>query len=154
MAASSSSSGSSDQRRARFDASSSEPSHYGSSNNNSSFDDSFVSATSSVSEITGTDSSMAAAGQYQAADDQSDPSTLTDEEREALAQANMWQEIANQSRQDGGTGAKGALDAADWAISRSLEQKMKSVDDANASCEGPDPKKPRIVEDESMTESV
>uniref|UniRef100_A0A6U3Z6P5 EF-hand domain-containing protein n=1 Tax=Ditylum brightwellii TaxID=49249 RepID=A0A6U3Z6P5_9STRA len=42
------------------------------------------------------------------------------EEQDALAQAELWLKIAEQSKQGGGTEAKGASDAADWAISRSL----------------------------------
>lgn len=42
------------------------------------------------------------------------------EEENALAQANMWQEIADQSKQGAGQGPAGAGDAAAWAIQRSL----------------------------------
>jgi len=41
------------------------------------------------------------------------------EEEDALAQAEIWMEIANQSKSNGAPDAKGASDAADWAISRS-----------------------------------
>lgn len=48
----------------------------------------------------------------------------------------MWQAIANQSKQDGGQNASGAGDAADWAISRSLnamntpgEQPTRTIND-------------------------
>mmetsp|Transcript_25408 Transcript_25408/g.54653 ORF Transcript_25408/g.54653 Transcript_25408/m.54653 type:complete len:1087 (+) Transcript_25408:346-3606(+) len=93
---------------------------------------------------------VAVAGKYQALDDQmGDGGPPTEEEREALAQANMWQEIANQSKQDSSNKAQGALDAADWAISRSLEQKMKDAD-APASSGDPDRKKSRIEDDESV----
>eukprot|EP01082_Thalassiosira_pseudonana_P010778 g10422.t1 g10422 contig4:1849285-1852582(-) len=44
---------------------------------------------------------------------------MTQEEQDALAQASMWQEIANQSKSEGRQDAAGAA-AADWAISRSL----------------------------------
>ena len=71
---------------------------------------------------------VAAAGTYQAVDDTFGAGGQTQEERDALAQANMWQEIANQSRQEGGAEAEGAKDAADWAISRA----MKSASDAAA----------------------
>ncbi|KAL7534749.1 hypothetical protein ACHAXR_006057, partial [Thalassiosira sp. AJA248-18] len=71
---------------------------------------------------------VAAAGTYQAMDDTFGAGGQTQEERDALAQATMWQEIANQSRQEGGAEAKGAKDAADWAISRA----MKSASDAAA----------------------
>merc|ERR1712157_679067 len=42
------------------------------------------------------------------------------EEQDALAQAEIWMAIAAQSKQESRTEAKGASDAADWAISRSL----------------------------------
>jgi hypothetical protein len=41
-------------------------------------------------------------------------------EQEALAQAHIWEKIAAQSKSDGTAVSKGAIDAADWAISRSL----------------------------------
>ncbi|KAL3827045.1 hypothetical protein ACHAXA_007552 [Cyclostephanos tholiformis] len=41
-------------------------------------------------------------------------------EQDALAQANMWQEIADQSKVEARQGPAGAGDAAAWAISRSL----------------------------------
>jgi len=50
----------------------------------------------------------------------SNAGNISKEEQDALAQASMWQEIANQSKQDGGPDSSGAGDAADWAISRSL----------------------------------
>jgi len=90
---------------------------------------------------------VAAAGKYQALDDQT--GAPTEEEREALAQASLWQEIANQSKIDSATSAQGAVDAADWAISRSLEQKMRGVPDASASSD-PDATKPQIEDDESV----
>jgi hypothetical protein len=46
--------------------------------------------------------------------------SISKEEQDALAQASMWQAIANQSKQDGVPDSSGAGDAADWAISRSL----------------------------------
>lgn len=52
---------------------------------------------------------VAAAGKYQALDDQT--GAPTEEEREALAQASLWQEIANQSKIDSATSAQGAVDA-------------------------------------------
>ena len=60
-----------------------------------------------------------AAATYQAMDDHGVGGSLsTEEEREALAQANMWQEIARQSKTDSSAEVtKGAVDAADWAIS-------------------------------------
>lgn len=42
------------------------------------------------------------------------------EEQDALAQAEIWMAIAAQSKHEGLAEAKGASDAADWAISRSL----------------------------------
>jgi hypothetical protein len=42
------------------------------------------------------------------------------EEQEALAQAEIWTAIAEQSRQEAETTDQGAADAADWAITRSL----------------------------------
>jgi len=42
------------------------------------------------------------------------------EEKDALAQADIWMTIAKQSKDKGASGPKGASDAADWAISRSL----------------------------------
>ncbi len=50
----------------------------------------------------------------------SNTGNISKEEQDALAQASMWQAIANQSKQDGGPDSSGAGDAADWAISRSL----------------------------------
>jgi hypothetical protein len=60
-----------------------------------------------------------AAATYQAMDDQFVGGRLsTEEEREALAQANMWQEIARQSKPDSSVEVtKGAGDSVDWAIS-------------------------------------
>jgi len=49
------------------------------------------------------------------------------EEKDALAQADIWMTIAKQSKNEGSSGAKGASDAADWAISRSLTA-MKNAD--------------------------
>eukprot|EP00978_Attheya_sp_CCMP212_P008922 scaffold21045_cov45-Attheya_sp.AAC.2 len=49
------------------------------------------------------------------------------EEKDALAQAEIWMAIAAQSKQDGSTEPKGASDAADWAISRSLSA-LRSAD--------------------------
>jgi len=42
------------------------------------------------------------------------------EEQEALAQAEVWMAIADQSRQEADAETPGARDAADWAIARSL----------------------------------
>jgi hypothetical protein len=61
---------------------------------------------------------------------------ISKEERDALAQASMWQAIANQSKQGGGQDAAGAGDAAAWAISRSLnalnspgEKRSRTIND-------------------------
>jgi hypothetical protein len=98
-----------------------------------------------------------AAATYQAMDDQGVGGILsTEEEREALAQASMWQEIARQSKTDSSFEAtKGAVDAADWAISlarKRMEDKHESlsyiglVDELGET----DAKKPRIQDDESV----
>ncbi|KAL7520504.1 hypothetical protein ACHAWX_005226 [Stephanocyclus meneghinianus] len=71
---------------------------------------------------------VAAAGQYQAMDGEVgqsppiDASLATEEERDALAQAEMWRAIAKQSKQDISSASQGASEAADWAISRSLRK--------------------------------
>jgi len=44
------------------------------------------------------------------------------EEEDALAQAEIWMSIAAQSKSENSTATKGAIDAADWAISRSYKQ--------------------------------
>ena len=82
---------------------------------------------------------VAAAGTYQAMDDLTageGTSYPTQEERDALAQAEMWQTIADQSRQEGGLESKEAQDAAgsaaDWAISRRLEQISSGTGAADA----------------------
>lgn len=88
---------------------------------------------------------VAAAGKYQAIDDQGVGHGLpTEEEREALAKADMWQTIANQSKQNSSSDAKGAEDAADWALDRIMKG------GAEASGGDPDPKKPRVADDESV----
>jgi hypothetical protein len=76
---------------------------------------------------------VAAAGQYQAMDEQHDSSQSgkapDDEEREALAQAEMWKAIAEQSKQSNKQEkkeTKGASDAAEWAITRSLAKHKAS----------------------------
>jgi len=100
---------------------------------------------------------VAAAGKYQAMEDRTTDGDggypPHEEEREALAQATMWEDIAKQSRRvaGGGEETRGALDAADWAISRSLERKMSEA----AGATGPgvsesDAKEPRIMDDESV----
>ena len=67
-----------------------------------------------------------AAGLFQAKDDST--SHRTPEEKEALREAEMWQAIADQSKQDSQE-VSGAAEAAEWAISRSLEQTSKSPDE-------------------------
>jgi len=66
----------------------------------------------------------------------SNTGNISKEEQDALAQASMWQAIANQSKQDGGPDSSGAGDAADWAISRSLialnspgEKRSRTIND-------------------------
>ncbi len=94
---------------------------------------------------------------YQAMDDQGLGDSLsTEEEREALAQASMWQEIARQSKTDSSVKAtKGAVDATDWAIS--LARKRIENENEGKSYIGladelgeTDAKKPRIQDDESV----
>jgi hypothetical protein len=55
------------------------------------------------------------------------------EEQEALAQAEIWTAIAEQSKQEEETADQGAADAADWAISRSLnalvEAELSGIND-------------------------
>jgi len=62
---------------------------------------------------------VAAAGTYQAMDDSGvgDTGPKTQEEKDALASASMWQEIADQAKPQGGKD-EGAADAAKWAIER------------------------------------
>lgn len=67
-----------------------------------------------------------AAGLFQAKDDSTGPRTL--EENEALREAEMWQAIADQTKQESHE-VSGAAEAAEWAISRSLEQTNKSPDE-------------------------
>ena len=69
-----------------------------------------------------------AAGKYQAMDDESlSDRPPTDEERAALAQADMWEAIASQSKQ--GSGAAAAEEAADWAISRAMTKSSEGKAD-------------------------
>eukprot|EP00536_Pseudo-nitzschia_multiseries_P017773 jgi/Psemu1/321236/estExt_fgenesh1_pm.C_18040001 len=55
------------------------------------------------------------------------------EEQEALAQAEIWSAIAEQSKQESESTPQGAADAADWAISRSLnalvEAELSGIND-------------------------
>merc|ERR1711915_1048994 len=52
-------------------------------------------------------------------------SNVNDEEKDALAQAEIWMAIAEQSKTEGSQDA-GASDAADWAIARSLSALKKA----------------------------
>jgi hypothetical protein len=64
---------------------------------------------------------VAAAGKYQAIDEQL--GSPSEEEREALAEAQLWQTIATHSKSESFAEADDSAGAAaDWAISRSLEQ--------------------------------
>mmetsp|Transcript_6487 Transcript_6487/g.9465 ORF Transcript_6487/g.9465 Transcript_6487/m.9465 type:complete len:106 (+) Transcript_6487:302-619(+) len=63
---------------------------------------------------------VAAAGKYQAIDEQL--GQASEEELEALAEANMWKTIATHSMESGAETDDSAVAATDWAISRSLEQ--------------------------------
>ena len=51
---------------------------------------------------------------------------LGQEENDALAQAKKWEAIAAQSKNEASAAAKGASEAADWAISRSLKTLQNS----------------------------
>ena len=53
------------------------------------------------------------------------------EEQDALAQAEIWMAIAEQSKQDTEQEAKGASDAADWAIARSLSLLVQAEQGGN-----------------------
>ena len=65
---------------------------------------------------------VAAAGKYQATDEQGQ-GQASEEEREALAGAKMWQKIASHSKSESVTeNDESAAAATDWAISRRLEQ--------------------------------
>lgn len=56
----------------------------------------------------------------------------TQDEEDALAQASMWQAIANQSKPEAQQGPAGAGDAAAWAIQRSLKALDTSADSSSA----------------------
>ena len=47
-----------------------------------------------------------------------DTGPKTQEEKDALASASMWEEIANKAKPRGGGKDEGAADAAKWAIER------------------------------------
>jgi len=68
---------------------------------------------------------VAAAGKYQAIDEQQ-LGQASEEELEALAEANMWKTIATHSKESVTETDDSAAAATDWAISRSLEQIGKS----------------------------
>ena len=63
---------------------------------------------------------VAAAGTYQAIDDSLGGGAPQNEEEEALAQAKMWEDIANQSKPKSKQ-SSGAGDAADWALDRAMK---------------------------------
>jgi len=63
---------------------------------------------------------VAAAGKYQAIDEQL--GHASEEELEALAEANMWKTIVTHSKESVTETDDSAIAATDWAISRSLEQ--------------------------------
>lgn len=64
-------------------------------------------------------------------DDAQEKKKPTAEEQEALAQADLWMSIAESSKQDKKYEARGASDAADWAISRSLTALRHAERDAS-----------------------
>jgi len=57
------------------------------------------------------------------------PSTTLQDEHDALAQANLWAAIAAQSKGEESSASKGARDAADWAIDRSLSA-LRHIDES------------------------
>ena len=100
-----------------------------------------------------------AAATYQAIDDHGVGGNLsTEEEREALAQAKYWQEIARQSKTDSSVETtKGAVDAAEWAISLARKrisetpsQEINPYKDWVDEQDDKDAKKPRHDDDESV----
>lgn len=100
-----------------------------------------------------------AAATYQAIDDHGVGGNLsTEEEREALAQAKYWQEIARQSKPDSSVETtKGAIDAAEWAISLARKrinetpsQENNPYKDRFDEEDDKDAKKPRHDDDESV----
>ena len=100
---------------------------------------------------------VAVASQYQAMDEaigQSPPvdaNLATEEERDALAQAELWHAIAQQSKQDISSTSEGAKEAADWAISRSL---AKHSAPASSVTDQPDTKISKIETYEDDDQSV
>lgn len=101
-----------------------------------------------------------AAATYQAIDDHGVGGNLsTEEEREALAQAKYWQEIARQSKTDSSSveTTKGAVDAAEWAISLARKrinetpsQEISPYKDWFDEEDDKGAKKPRHDDDESV----
>ncbi|VEU39096.1 unnamed protein product [Pseudo-nitzschia multistriata] len=79
------------------------------------------------------------------------------EEQEALAQAEIWTAIAEQSRQESDTRDQGAADAADWAISRSLnalvEAEISGINDQSTVGTDGDSLQQATTKDEDGTES-
>jgi len=59
-------------------------------------------------------------------------STTLQDEHDALAQANLWAAIAAQSKGEESSASKGARDAADWAIDRSLSA-LRHIDESGIS---------------------
>lgn len=64
---------------------------------------------------------VAAAAGFKKADTKPAQGSVSKEEQDALAQAELWMKIAEEKKKEGATDA-GASDAAEWAISRSLSQ--------------------------------
>ena len=69
---------------------------------------------------------VAAAGKFQAIDEQQLLGQASEEELEALAEANMWKTIATHSKESVTETDESAAAATNWAISRSLEQIEKN----------------------------
>lgn len=100
-----------------------------------------------------------AAATYQAIDDHGVGGNLsTEEEREALAQAKYWQEIARQSKTDSSIETtKGVVDAVEWAIllaqkriNEMPSQEINPYKDWFDEEDDKDAKKPRHDDDESV----
>jgi len=79
------------------------------------------------------------------------------EEQEALAQAEIWTAIAEQSKQEAETNDQGAADAADWAISRSLnalvEAELSGINDQSTVGTDVDSLPQGTIEDDDDDES-
>jgi hypothetical protein len=65
---------------------------------------------------------------FKEADAKKKPSR-SQEEEEALREAEAWMKIAEESRAAAGTADAGASDAAEWAIQRSLDQLKKKEEE-------------------------